>query len=376
MGDAGVGPGRGPEGAAPSATLTTPTTPTALADLPLRRYRPVPRLVVPRTEVLRPAVPVIDAHNHLGRWLSADWMAPDVDALLRLMDDCGVERVVNLDGCWGEQLSADIARYDAAHPGRFSTFCHVQWAHLADAEGDPVRALVNQLEDSARRGARGVKVWKDLGLHVRDATGTVVLPDDPRVVEVLGRAGDLGLPVVIHTADPMAFFDPLDERNERLDELGEVPEWWFGDRSRYPAFETLMASLDTLIGDVPSTTVIGAHVGCRAEDLGAVSDMLDRHPNFHVDLGGRLAEIGRQPRAFARFVAAHPDRVLFGTDAFPLDAESLRTAYRFLETDDEHFAYSPGSDIPPQGRWAVSGAALPPDHLEAIYRGTALRLGL
>lgn len=369
VGDAGVELGRGPEGPGPSSVAP------ALADLPLRRYRPVPRLVVPRSDVVSPAVPVIDAHNHLGRWLSADWMTPDVDALLRLMDDCHVERVVNLDGCWGEQLSADIARYDGAHPGRFTTFCHVQWARLADAD-DPVAALLDQLEDSARRGARGVKVWKDLGLHIRDASGALVLPGDPRVVEVLGRAGELGLPVVIHTADPVAFFDPLDERNERLDELAEVPQWWFGDPSRYPSFQTLMASLDALLGGVPGTTVIGAHVGCHAEDLGVVSAMLDRHPNFHVDLGGRLAEIGRQPRAFARFVAAHPDRVLFGTDAFPLDAEALRTAYRFLETDDEHFAYAPWADIPTQGRWAISGAALPPAHLEAIYRGNALRLGL
>ena len=122
-------------------------------------------------------------------------------------------------------------------------------------------------------------------MHIRDASGALVLPGDPRVVEVLGRAGELGLPVVIHTADPVAFFDPLDERNERLDELAEVPQWWFGDPSRYPSFETLMASLDALLGGVPGTTVIGAHVGCHAEDLGVVSAMLDRHPNFHVDLG-------------------------------------------------------------------------------------------
>lgn len=346
--------------------------PSALLDLPLRRYRPVPQVVLPAHQRLTPVVPAVDVHNHLGRWLSTDWMTPDVDALLRLLDDCGVERVVNLDGRWGEELSANIARYDSAHPGRFSTFCHVEWARLAEPDGVP--ALLAQLEDSARRGAQGVKVWKDLGLQVRDRQGALVMPDDERVATVLGRAGDLGLPVLVHTADPVAFFEPLDERNERLEELTEMPQWWFGDRDRYPAFDTLMGCLDRLLAAIPGTTVIGAHVGCHAEDLSRVSAMLHRRPNFHVDLGGRLGELGRQPRAFAAFVAEHPDRVLFGTDAFPLDADALRTAYRFLETADESFPYAAGCEVPPQGRWAISGAALPVDLLRKVYRENALRL--
>ncbi len=340
----------------------------------LRDYRPVARVRLPETPVKTPAVPVIDAHNHLGRWLSEGWMTPHVGDLLALMDTCGVERIVNLDGRWGDELSATIDRYDAAHPGRFTTFCHVDWAQLADA--DPLPGLIAQLEDSARRGARGVKVWKDLGLEHRDAAGALVLPDHPVVIAVLRRAGDLGLPVLIHTADPVAFFDPLDAANERLDELSQSPDWWYGDRSRYPSFDGLMAALDRLLEAIGTTTVIGAHVGCHAEDLGSVSAMLTRRPNFHVDLGGRVGELGRQPRAFAAFVARHADRVLFGSDAFPIDAQALRTAYRFLETDDEHFAYCPGEPIPPQGRWAVSGAALPQEQLAQIYRGNAVRLGL
>lgn len=228
-------------------------------DLPLRSYRPRPRVVLPEHVPQRACVPVVDAHNHLGRWLSPDWMTPDLPALLTLLDDCGVEHVVNLDGLWGEQLEANLARYDRAHPRRFTTFCHVEWPRLGQGDaGESVPALIAQLEDSARRGARGVKVWKDLGLHVRDERGELVLPDDERVAAVLRRAGELGLVVLIHTADPVAFFDPLDETNERLDELAGMPEWWFGDDERYPRFETLMGSLDRLLAQIPRTTVIGS----------------------------------------------------------------------------------------------------------------------
>jgi len=319
---------------------------------------------------------VVDVHNHLGRWLSQDgtWLVPDVGTLLGLMDAVGVATMVNLDGRWGAELDENVSRYDAAHPGRFVTFCHVDWGRLADDDdsGSVVSALQAALAESADRGARGVKVWKDLGLTTRDSAGDLVRPDDPRVVAVLRTAGDLGLPVLIHTADPVAFFAPLDAANERVDELSAHPQWWFG-RAGLPTFAELMAGLDRLVGACPATTFVGAHVGCWAEDLEQVGRMLVHHRNWHVDLAGRLGEIGRQPRTFRRFVEQFPDRVLFGSDAFPPSSDPYRRYYRFLETDDDSFDYT-DEVIPPQGRWAIHGCDLGPGLLEAVYSGNARRL--
>ncbi|GAA1626305.1 hypothetical protein GCM10009790_06260 [Georgenia ruanii] len=346
------------------------------SDLRVADWAPRSRLAATTTTVGRAAVPAIDVHNHLGRWLTdGQWCTPDVDALLATMDAAGVETVVNLDGLWGGELEANLDRYDRAHPGRFLTFCQVEWALLAQPDGE--RRAQEQLRDSARRGARGVKVWKDLGLHVRDETGALVLPDDPRVVRTLALAGELGLPVLIHVADPKAFFDPVDEHNERLDELLAVPEWSFADRDRFPTFERLLEALQALVTATPGTRYIGAHVGCVAEDLDHVERLLDAAPNLVVDIAGRLAELGRQPRRFRRLVLDHPDRVLFGTDAYPLTAEQLEVHLRFLETADEAFDYAPGCAVPPQGRWTISGVHLPGEVLRAVYRDNARRvLGL
>jgi predicted TIM-barrel fold metal-dependent hydrolase len=341
--------------------------------LPLGAYTPVPALRPPVTEVPRAAVPCVDVHNHLGRWLSGGvWLVPDVGALLALMDRRNVATVVNLDGLWDAELEANLDRYDRAHPGRFATFCQLDWSLLERPDG--VERLVRSLEASHAAGARGLKVWKDLGLSRRDAAGRLVLPDDPRLAPVFARAGELGLPVLIHTADPVAFFDPLDVRNERLEELAAHPDWWFGDTGRYPTFARLMAALETLVAAHPGTRFVGAHVGGYAEDLGWVGRMLGDHPNFAVDLGGRLAELGRQPRAFRRLVLDHPHQVLFGSDAFPPDDEAWTTWFRFLETDDEHFPYAPGCAVPPQGRWHVSAADLPAEALPLLYAGNARRL--
>lgn len=354
-----------------------PSDRTTLGDsLLLRDWHPRPALRVPVSPVTRPSFPVVDVHNHLGRWLSDDggWLTPDVNDLLRLMDTAGVTTVVNLDGRWGDDLVANVARYDNAHPGRFVSFCHIDWSQLA--EDDDAAAVVSrlqaQLAASAAAGARGVKVWKDLGLSLRDASGELVMPDDPRVIAVLRTAGELHLPVLIHTADPVAFFDPLDEANERVDELAQQPEWWFGGPG-HPSFADLIGRLDRLVGACPDTTFIGAHVGGWAEDLAEVGEMLSRHPQWNVDLGGRLGELGRQPRTFAGFVAAFSDRVLFGTDAFPPSLDAYERYYRFLQTDDDHFDYT-DEPVPPQGRWAIYGCALDARLLEAVYSGNARRL--
>jgi predicted TIM-barrel fold metal-dependent hydrolase len=348
--------------------------PERLVDtLLLKDWHPRRQTVTDVTPVPRPAVPVVDAHNHVGRWLSegGGWLVDDVPALMQVLDDHDVATLVNLDGRWGDELTANLDRYDRAFPGRFATFAHLDWTALqAD---DAASALVAQVDDAARRGARGFKVWKDLGLTHRDATGTLVLPDDDRVVTALARAGDLGLPVLIHTADPVAFFDPLDATNERVDELGEHPDWWFGAPG-LPTFARLMTALETLVAATPSTTYVGAHVGCYAENLAWVSRMLDDHPNFNVDTGGRFAELGRTPRAFRRLVERHPTRVLFGTDAYPPDGPAYETAFRFLETEDEAFEYAPGERVPPQGRWTISGAALPSSLLPLVYADNARRV--
>ncbi|WP_242886738.1 amidohydrolase family protein [Actinomadura litoris] len=337
----------------------------------LSEYRPRTRLRVEESHVPRAAVPAIDAHNHLGRWLTGDWTIPDVKSLLALMDACGVETIVNLDGRWDAELEANLDRYDRAYPDRFLTFCHVDWARL----GRP-GALAESLRKSVAAGARGLKVWKDLGLHIRDDSGRLVLPDDPRLGELWNAAADLGVPVWIHTADPIAFFDPIDERNERYEQLLAHPDWSFADEERFPRFDWLMDSLEALVAAHPRTTFVAVHAGCQAEDLGRVGRMLAAYPNLNIDIAARIAELGRQPRATRDLILRFPDRVLFGTDEFPPSADLYATHFRFLETLDEHFPHS-DDDPPLMGRWRISGLGLPEDVLARVYASNAARvLGL
>jgi predicted TIM-barrel fold metal-dependent hydrolase len=100
--------------------------------------------------------------------------------------------------------------------------------------------------------------------------------------------------------------------------------------------------------------------------------MLERCDNYYVDISARISELGRQPYSSRRFFMNYADRILFGTDAGP-SIDTYRTYYRFLETDDESFAYGPG-EIPSQGRWQIYGLNLPENILEKVYRLNAQKV--
>ncbi len=195
--------------------------------------------------------------------------------------------------------------------------------------------------------------------------------DDPRLESIWQTAGELGLPVIIHVADPVAFFDPIDETNERWEELGEHPDWAFTSPP-YPPFLHIMDGLANMVARHPGTTFIGAHVGCYAENLEWVGALLDRCPNFYVDISARIGELGRQPYSARRFFLRYADRILFGSDMGP-EPEAYRIIYRFLETEDEYFNYNTGP-IPQQGRWYVNGLHLPNEILEKVYSRNAERI--
>jgi hypothetical protein len=171
-----------------------------------------------------------------------------------------------------------------------------------------------------------------------------------------------------------SFWQPLDAANERIEELSRHPEWWFGDGS-FASWERLLEALEAVVASHRATTFVAAHVASSAEDLRRVDQLLAANPNLHVDISARIGELGRQPRAARALIERHPDRVLFGTDAFPPERADYELHFRFLETLDESFAYGPDPDDPwPQGRWTISALGLDGEALEAVYAGNARRL--
>ena len=338
----------------------------------LSDFRPQSKLVTQTTLVERPRYPAIDAHNHLGLAFGGGWDQRPLPELLDLLDSAGIIRYIDLDGGWGEEiLHAHLDHFKHPAPERFQIFGGVDWFQWPKLGNAFPEWAAGRLRAQKARGAQGLKIWKGLGLSVTDEQGHLVDVDDPRLIPIWETAGELGWPVMIHVADPVAFFEPIDETNERWEELGNHPEWAFTSPP-FPSFLHILEGLASLVARHPHTTFIGAHVGCYAENLGWVGALLDRCPNFYVDISARLGELGRQPYTARRFFLRYADRILFGSDMSP-DPASYRLIFRFLETDDEYFNYN-ASEVPSQGRWYIHGIYLPDDVLEKVYRLNAERV--
>jgi predicted TIM-barrel fold metal-dependent hydrolase len=350
------------------------------APLPLIEFAPKSMLHVDETRIARARFPVVDFHTHVSRRRADRPGVPAAD-LVKTMDAVNLHTMVNLTGGSGDELAAAISNFDRAFPRRFVSMTEPTWSRASEAGYAAWQG--NEIARAKAAGAVGVKILKTLGLYLRDGgpQGTLVRVDDVRFDPMWDACGRLGLPVAIHVGDPEAFFTPIDRFNERYEELSAHPDWSFYGRD-FPAFGDILNARDRVFAKHPKTTFVALHVGHWAENLKAVGEMLDKFPNVHVEIGARIGELGRQPRASRRFFDKYQDRILFGTDAIPLGTETpqqvfgedlYRIYYRFLETEDEYFDYAP-APVPPQGRWRIYGLGLPEQILRKVYHENAERV--
>jgi uncharacterized protein len=329
-------------------------------DLTIREYKPKSTLVVPHHPVPKARYPVIDIHSHHFNLTRERWeqVLPEMDALnLRIL--------VNLSGGSGEALKQLIATIESSPgKGRMLAFANLDFRDL-ETPGYGARAVA-RLQADVEAGARGLKIYKNLGLTLKRA-GQRVPVDDPELDLVWQACGRLRIPVLIHTGEPASFFDPVDASNERWLELQVHPE-----RRRpageFPSFDALMAERDRLFLKHPNTTFIAAHFGFHANDLGRLGRLLDRMPNVQTETGAVLAELGRQPRAARAFFIRYQDRILFGKDTYA--PSEYPYFWRTFETADEYFDYY--RDY--HAFWKLYGLDLPDPVLKRLYYGNTLRL--
>lgn len=367
-----------------SHAVNIPQDPQSKPSVSLREYEPKSMLRVPETHVERARFPVIDFHTHLSGLVRnvtperARQLASPAE-ILPVMDRKNVRTMVNLTGGYGAALVENIAYWQSANPNRFVVFTE-PWFTRASEPGY-AKFQADELARAKEAGARGLKVLKTLGLFLRETSNkTLVKVDDTRFDPMWEQAGSLGLPVAIHTSDPEAFFLPTDRFNERFEELSAHPDWSFYGRD-FPSNRELHEARIRVIERHSRTQFVLLHVG-NSEDLGWVSQWLDKYQNVHVEIGARIGELGRQPRLARKFFEKYQDRIMFGTDAVPHGTETPQQIFgdllyeiyfRFLETEDEYFDYAP-SRIPPQGRWRIYGLGLPENILRKVYFENAARL--
>lgn len=323
-------------------------------------YEPKSTLVVPGEKVTRAKFPFIDVHNH-------QWRMPtqDVAATAGEMDKLNMAVMVNLSGRGGDYLKQSVQNVNNNAPGRFMVFTNINFDGI-DQPGWTERTVA-QLEEDYTNGARGLKIYKSLGLTVRDSRGNRIAVDDPRIDPVWAKCGELGIPVLIHTGEPAVFWAPIDKHNERWLEMKQFPDRHRGGGG-YPSWEEVMNEQWNVFRKHPETTFINAHLGWLGNDLGRLGELLDKFPNMYTEIAAVLAELGRQPRFARQFFIDYQDRIMFGKDTWR--PEEYYVYFRVLESDDEYFDYYRKR----LAFWKMYGMNLPDDVLKKVYYQNALRV--
>jgi predicted TIM-barrel fold metal-dependent hydrolase len=328
-------------------------------------YDPPSTLVVPEHKISKAKFPFIDVHSH-----QADMTTPQsLEPLISEMNKLNMAVMVNLSGRGfrrgADHLEKSLANVQKYQPTRFIFFTNVEFSAIDDPEWQS--RTLKQLEEDVKRGARGLKVYKNLGMSVRDKSGNRVAIDDPRIDPIWAKCGELGIPVLIHAADPKSFWDPMDENNERWLELKTHPSRKRSDTDPAP-WQTIIDEQHRVFKKHKKTIFINAHMGWYPNDLDKLSKLLNEMPNMYVEIGAVIAELGRQPRTARDFMIRYQDRVLFGKDAWA--PEEYATYFRVLETADEYFPYHKRY----HAFWRMYGLELPDDVLKKIYYKNALKV--
>jgi predicted TIM-barrel fold metal-dependent hydrolase len=346
-------------------TVTTMAQEKALdMKMDFEEYDPPSSLVVEEHHLTRSKFPFIDIHNHQGNMNTSDFTD-----LISKMDALNMGVMVNLSGRGfgggGDHLEKSIENIKGRYPNRLVLFTNV--ADFRDIDNPEWAArIVRQIEDDVKRGAMGLKIYKSLGMFNRDKNGKRIQIDDPRIDPVWAKCGELGIPVLIHAADPKQFWDPIDKNNERWLELKLHPTRRHDTDT--VKWETIIKEQHNIFRKHPKTKFINAHLGWYGNDLKKLGGLMDQFPNMYTEIGAVIAELGRQPRAAKAFLTKYQDRVLFGKDSWVQD--EYETYFRVLETEDEYFPYHKRY----HAFWRMYGIGLPDDILKKIYYKNALKL--
>ena len=334
-------------------------------------YSPISTLVVPQNPKTRSKFPFIDVHSH-------HWNMPimNLDNLIEEMDSLNMKYQINLSGSGlavfsGKQdlmdlnLSKSINNVKKNYPERFGVFVNLDLSKIGrkDFKLNTEKYLLN----ASKIGATGLKIYKNLGLNLKDGEGNRVKVDDDRLQFIWEKCAELNLPVLIHSGEPIAFFQNIDKYNERWLHAKQRPSS-FRPSDKYPSFEIVMSEQYNMFKKNPKTTFINAHMGWYGNNLSKLDQQLIDLPNVYVEFGAVINELGRQPVSARKFFIKHQDRILFGKDNY--NKEEYYLYFQVLETSDEYIEYFRKR----HGLWRLYGLNLPDSVLKKVYHQNALKI--
>lgn len=205
---------------------------------------------------------------------------------------------------------------------------------------------IRQINQSFKDGAIAVKLWKNVGMEIKDANGKYILADNPKFEAIYQDIQKHGKTLLTHQAEPNVAWGPPDPDDPSWSYYKENPQWYLGDKQGYPSKQEILAARDKVLADNPKLKMVGVHLGSMEKSLEDMAQHLDKYPNFAIDTAARMDYLMLMPHDDVRnFLIKYQDRVLYGTDLDVNEdanvAESIKDwqsayvrDYKFLATDE------------------------------------------
>jgi predicted TIM-barrel fold metal-dependent hydrolase len=237
------------------------------------------------------------------------------------------------------------------------------------------------LNSNFRAGAIAVKIWKNMGMDVRFASGKYVMPDNPAFEPIYKDIAAQNKTMIAHLAEPdtcWESFAQMGPTNPDYEYYKQNPQWHFYGRKDVPSKAEILRARDHLLEMNPNLRVVGAHLGSMETNVDDIAKRFDRYPNFNVDTAARIRYLMAQPRAKVRaFLIRYQNRICYGTDG-ELNRRNEKEENQVLKEWKYQYAmswkYFATDETFEYEGLKVQGLQLPRSVVRKIYHGNAARL--
>lgn len=205
-----------------------------------------------------------------------------------------------------------------AYPGQLAyatTFSLENW----DSDGWQQESL-DYLKESFDKGAIAVKVWKNVGMELKDKNEKFVMIDNPKFDPLLDYLAKKNIPLIGHLGEPKNAWMPLEEMTIKSNQnyFKKHPEYHMYLHPEYPSYEDQIAARDRMLEKHPDLNFIGAHLGSLEWSIDELAKRLDKFPNMAVDMAARLSALQYQAitnrEGVRNFFIKYQDRLIYATD--------------------------------------------------------------
>ena len=232
---------------------------------------------------------------------------------------------------------------------------------------------IRGLNEDFAKGAIAVKLWKNVGMEIKDPNGHYLMPDNPVFDPIIKDIAAHNKTLVAHVADPDSAWQPPNPASPDYEYYRDHPRSYMYGKTDVPTKAEILAARDRVLEKNPNLRVVGAHLGSMESNLTELGQHLDRYPNFAVDLAARMPYFEMQSReTMIAFITKYQDRLIYGTDLGYSEGstETLRDFESLYANDWRYFATA--DTLLYKGK-DVKGLNLPTTILRKIYHDNAVK---